>query len=655
MASVAVKKEEDEPEEIELLLPEAQCWTVCSTGASREVLLTQVNRDTLDNFYKDLTKRHQALRIESSDQAVTISGTLGAFRIVLRGYIRAARPIYADPIMGIAEDEGKRFFSELERYLPASKKGPPCKETESCQERFVPDKTSQGQCFCINLKDIQLSGSIRSEGKRKSLVWQSVSASFQEANEKEGVEEEERENEEADEEERNGEGVLVFPDTQCWSLRMQGKSKLVLREGNANAVKNFLRSKNENRNAKDKVYLPKPGNATIQTMKLNCKMRLEYSGRVFPEISCRLIAGESDVILLVIQNLKDLYDHVGADRQPCDETDACKEVGNLRRQKSRCIFLSNIRFRGVSENEVGRKIIQWSDASSDGHPTPEPPPAGASGAVHPASSSQSATIPTAAGTRRRPRWLTGVLGEPGGGAPERLRTETRDPVAAAVPRSSTPPEDSEPERAIRRRVRTITRNQGAEAVPRSSTPRSSTPPEDSDVTEELEKLIGDVTNLPPKSESEVELFAETNLPPAPSSGHSRFPKKFRGEAAELVQGRDQGAAAVPRSSSPPEGSDVESLENLLARKLSSLQAGVQWKSVLEKRPPMNRASLVVEAETSSRVVYEAVMAIFYERLDLFQQLNGVYRDLLLRDSWEVPQGQREAYLSSQAAADVCGS
>lgn len=654
MASVAVKKEEDEPEEIELLLPEAQCWTVCSTGASREVLLTQMNRDTLDEFYEDLTNKYKSLRIESSDQAVTISGPLGAFRIGLRGYIRAVRPRYADPIMGITIDEGKRFFSELEKYLPASKKGPPCKETESCQERSVPDKTSQGQCFCINLKDIKLSGSIRSDGKRKSLVWQSVSASFQEANKKEGVkeeEEEERENEEgeeeneeareeekekegeeekedeeenkdADKEERNGEGVLVLPDTQCWSLRMQGRSKLVLREGNANAVKNFLRSKNENRNAKDKVDLPKPGKATIQTMKLNCKMRLEYSGRVFPEISCRLIAGEPEVILLVIQNLKDLYDHVGADRQPCDATDDCKEVENFR-QKSRCIFLSNIRFRGISENELGKKIIQWSHALSDGHPTPEPRPAGASGAVHPASSSQSATIPTAAGTRRRPRWATGVLGEPGGGAPERV---------------------------IRRRLRTKTRDPGAEAVPRSSTP-----PEDSDVTEELEKLIGDVTNLPPKSESEVELFAEANLPPAPSSGRSRFAKKFRGEAAELVQGRDQGAAAVPRSSSPPEGSVVESLENLLARKLSSLRADVQWKSVLEKRPPMSKASLSVEAETSSRVVYEAVMKIFYERLDLFQQLNDVNRDLILRDSWEVPPELREAYFTLQAAADFCGS
>ena len=425
----------------------------------------------------------------------------------------------------------------------------------------------------------------------------------------------EEDNKDADKEERNGEGVLVLPDTQCWSLRMQGRSKLVLTEGNAKAVKIFLRSKNENRNAKDMVDLPKPGKATIQTMKLNCKMRLEYSGRVFPGIACRLIAGEPRVILLVIQNLIDLYDHVGADRQPCVETDACKEDENFR-QKSRCIFLSNIQFRRVSENEVGKKIIQWEEASSRGHPTPAPPPAGAPGAAHPPSSSR---------TRRRPRWTTGALKEPGGGAPK-------------------------------------TRNRGAEAVP---------PSEDSDVEEQ--------------SESEVELVAEKHLPLTPySPGRSRFPKNFRRKAPELDQGAaatpsspglsrfennfrreaadrreaaeqgDQGAA-VPRGSAPPEGSDVESLENLLAQKLSSLQAGVQWKSVLEKRPPMSGASLVVEAETSSRVVYEAVMKIFYERLDLFQQLNGVNRDLLLRDSWEVPPERREAYLSLQAAADVCGS
>ena len=649
MAAVAVKREEDTPEQIELQLPEAQCWTVCRTGASREVLLTQMNRDTLYEFYENLTNKDQALSIESRDQDVKISGSLGAFRIYLRGYIRAARERYADPVVGIKIDEGKRFFSELEKYLPASRKGPPCKETESCQERSVPpDKASQ--CFCINLKDIKLSGSISSEGKRKSLVWQSVSASFQEANKKEGVEEEEEEerenkeseeekekareeeeekegeedeeeNKDADEEERNGEGVLVLPDTQCWSLRMQGRSKLVLRERNADAVTIFLSSKNENRNAKDKVNLPKPGKATIPTMKLNCKMRLEYSGRVFPKISCRLIAGEAEVILLVIQNLKDLYDHVGADRQPCGETDACKEVENFR-PKSRCIFLSNIRFGGVSENGVGKKIIQWEEASSRGSPTSAPAPAGAPGAVHPASSSQSDTIPTAAGTRRRLRWKTGVLGEPGGG---------------------------EPEGVIRRRIRTKTKDQGAAAT----VPPGSRPPE-GDGTEELEKRIGYVTNIPPESDSEAELISEAHLPADPSSRRASFAKKFGGKAAERVQGRNQRAAAVPRSSSPTEGSDVESLENLLARKLSSLQAGVQWKSVLEKRPPMSGASLVVEAETSSRVVHEAVMKIFYERLALFQQLDGMCRDLLLRDSWEVPWATREAYLSLQAAADVCG-
>ena len=114
MAAVAVKREEDTPEQIELQLPEAQCWTVCRTGASREVLLTQMNRDTLYEFYENLTNKDQALSIESRDQDVTISGSLGAFRIDLRGYIKAARERYADPFVGIKIDEGKRFFSELE-------------------------------------------------------------------------------------------------------------------------------------------------------------------------------------------------------------------------------------------------------------------------------------------------------------------------------------------------------------------------------------------------------------------------------------------------------------------------------------------------------------------------------------------------------------